>query len=48
VALLLIDAGEGLVARTELSIASEVLRQGRALVVAVRPLSSSLSADDNG
>lgn len=35
VALMLIDGREGAVARTELSIASEVLSQGRALVVAV-------------
>lgn len=35
VALLLIDGREGMIARTELSIANEVLRQGRALVVAV-------------
>ena len=36
VALLLIDARDGVVSRTELSIAAEALKQGRALVVAVR------------
>lgn len=35
VVMLLIDGREGMVTRTELSIANEVLRQGRALVVAV-------------
>ena len=34
-ALLVVDGNEGLVSRTELSIAAEVLKQGRALVVAV-------------
>lgn len=35
VALLLIDGSEGSVSRTELSIANEVLQQGRALVLGI-------------